>query len=244
LNETWHKHQDKEQKKIYIRTTLIIAYLLNVGNIDKPEPKFGDHFSFIYKNEKQLFSIIMPFLINGLNSNQKCICIIDEIPKQKIIDEFKKRNIPIGTPLKSGQLAILKCADTYLKGGFFDPDRSITSLKDAEKNAIDSGYAGLRITGEASFASSEIKGANRIMEYESKLGSFFPGSKTIAICLYNERKLNPRILAESIHCHPELIFYDTQCENIYYSPELFACANHKYFPLGAYELIKQDFVKD
>jgi hypothetical protein len=116
----------------------------------------------------------------------------------------------------------------------------INLLKQTEKRFLDEGYSGLRITGEASWILSGIKGADRLIEYESKLCNFFPGSKTIAICQYNEKKLKPDLLTESIHCHPDIIFYNKRCENLYYSPNLFTNAGHK-FPIGTYDLIKEDF---
>ncbi|NTV23743.1 MAG: hypothetical protein HGA85_05210 [Nanoarchaeota archaeon] len=210
---------------------------------DISNAELGDHFTFIFKNEKQLFSVILPFLMKGLENNEKCIYVFHDVSKERIISKLIEQKRDINEFLKSGQLTILSSRETYLKGGFFDPDRAIAMLKEIERKALDEGYGGVRITGEASWINSGNKGTERLMEYESKLRNFFPGSRTCAICQYDERAIDPGILAESIHCHPEVIFYNKRCENLYYSPNLFAPSGSSVFPVGSYELIKEDFLE-
>ncbi|MFH2106483.1 MAG: MEDS domain-containing protein [Candidatus Micrarchaeota archaeon] len=209
---------------------------------DISNAELGDHFSFIYQNEDQLFSVLIPFFIKGLEKNQKCIYVVDKTSKQKIIAEFKKRNVNLLKFIKTGHFMFLTSKETYLKDGYFDPDIMINQLKQTEQQVLEEGYDGLRVTGSASWILSGVKGADRLIEYESKLCDFFHGSKTTAICQYDEKKLKPEILAESIHCHPEVIFYNKRCENLYYSHNLFANEGHKSFPTGTYKLIKDDFI--
>lgn len=211
---------------------------MKINDISKAE--LGDHFSFVYQDEEQLFSVIIPFFIKGLSLNHKCIYIIDKTSKQKIIDEFMKKKVNLSNFITSGQFLILNSAETYLKDGYFDPDRMINVLRETEKNTLKEGYSGLRVTGEISWILSGAKGSDRLIEYESRLCSFFSGSKTAAICQYNEKELKPELLAESIHCHPELIFYGKRCENLYFSPNLLINENSR-LPSGTYDMIKEDF---
>ncbi|MFH2019918.1 MAG: MEDS domain-containing protein [archaeon] len=203
--------------------------------------KFGNHFSFIYKNEEQLFLVLIPFFIEGLMNNQKCVWITDIISKKNIVAEFSQRNVDMMKFIKSGQLLIAASEDIYLSNGYFDPESTISSLKQSEQQTLSEGYTGLRIVGEATGILKGKNGRKKLMEYEISLGNFFPGSKVIAICLYNEENIEPNLLAESMHCHPELIFYDKLCDNLYYSPSQSADKS-KPLPVGSYELMKEDFV--
>ncbi|MFH0874745.1 MAG: MEDS domain-containing protein [archaeon] len=212
-----------------------------MGLKDISHAKFGDHFSFIFKNESQLFSVIIPFLIKGLENNEKCIYIIDETPKDKVLAEFSKKLPDFDKIVKSGQLAILNSNETYLKNGFFDPERTMNLWQQTVNQSMQEGYTGVRVLGEASWVNKNVKGTSRLIEYESELHEFFKNNNVCAICLYDERIISPKILAESIHCHPLVIFYNKICENLYFSPEKFTGSDSKSFPAGAYELMKEDF---
>jgi PAS domain S-box-containing protein len=177
----------------------------------------GEHLCSIYRSKEEQMSIIVPFIINGLRRNEKCLYILDENTKEGIIKEFKK-HIEIRHYIESGQMIFLTKEETYLKNGFFDPDRMIQLLKDAEREAIESGYSGLRVTGEMTWVFTKLPGVERLVEYEAKLNHFFPKSNCVAICQYNEEKFDPEILAGVIYTHPKLILYDALVENPYYIP--------------------------
>lgn len=204
----------------------------------------GGHFSFIYQNSMQLFSVIIPFFSEGIMKNEKCIYISDEFSKKIIVEEFRNQGISLKEHIISGQFDIKCSKDVYLKKGYFDPDDTINLLKAAESKALEEGYSGVRIAGEAMWANTGLPGTEKLMEYESRLEGFFPFSKTTAICLYNEKKMGQGMLAESVHRHPDVIFYGKQHENFYYSPNLHSYGSAGDFPEGTYEFIKKDFSQE
>ncbi|GAI43326.1 unnamed protein product [marine sediment metagenome] len=106
--------------------------------------KLGEHICSIYKNEKEKFSIIVPFVISGFKNSEKCIYIIDENKKNNIIVYFKKKKINIFKYIKSDQLEFLTKEDSYLKDGYFDIDKMIDLLKLNEKVALRSGCSGFK----------------------------------------------------------------------------------------------------
>ena len=65
--------------------------------------------------------------------------------------------------------------------GVFDPDGMICLLEKETRRALDEGYSALRLTGEMSWALQGLPGSERLMEYESKLNTFFSGNKCLAI---------------------------------------------------------------
>jgi PAS domain S-box-containing protein len=177
----------------------------------------GEHIACIYSNKREQVSAAIPFIIAGLESNEKCIYITDENTKEELIQAFKEK-IHIKPYRESGQFEIITSKDTYFKGGFFDPDRMITLLKQLEKDAVTSGYNGLRITGEMMWVFTCTPATEKLIEYETKLNSFFSQSTCTALCLYNEKKFGPEILLDIIHTHPRIIIYDSLYENFLYIP--------------------------
>jgi PAS domain S-box-containing protein len=175
----------------------------------------GDHLCFIYRSREEQMSVIIPFILEGLKRNEKCLYVVDENTEEDIVEEIKK-HCDVEGYITSGQLVILRKEETYLRDGFFDPDRMIQLVKNAEREAIDEGYSGLRGTGEMTWVTEAE--TEKLLEYEAKLNHFFPNSKCIAICQYNEKKFDPEVLISVVHTHSKIILYDTLLENPYYIP--------------------------
>jgi len=205
--------------------------------------KLGDHVCSIYKNKEEQFLTAIPFLKNGHEKKERCIYIVDENSREEIISEFEKTGVDIKGCIESGAFKILTKKETYLKDGFFDPDKMIILLKETEKTALEEGYSGMRVAGEMTWVLEGVKGGERLIEYESKLNDFFPGSKSTALCQYNENKFTKDVLVEVIHTHPFLVIYGKLYENnLYFSPAVYKKGEHPLLPIDAYELIKNDII--
>lgn len=107
--------------------------------------------------------------------------------------------------LTKGQLVILTAKDAYLRDGEFDPDKMIALVRDQTEKALAEGYPALRATGEMTWALAGEPGSERLVEYESKLNEFFPGSKCYAICQYDRRRFDAEMLLDILHTHPRVL---------------------------------------
>lgn len=178
----------------------------------------GEHLCGFYRDTDEKFSIIIPFFRAGLQNNEKCIYILDESSKDEVIQAFGRAGLDLRGHLKSGQFELLSSEETYLQNGCFDPDRMVETLRKAEAQATEEGYRGLRVSGEMTWALKKQPGSEKLVEYEAKLNYFFPGSKTSAICLYNEEKFAPDILLDIIYTHPKIIMHGAIYPNHIYIP--------------------------
>lgn len=166
--------------------------------------ELGDHLCSIYSDFEVQISYIVPYMDIGLKKNHKCIYITDENPIESIISAFRIKGTNLSAYLEKGQFVFFTGTDTYLKNGYFDPDRMISTLKEMEKTALKEGFEGIRVTGEMTWILSKLPGTERFMEYENKLNEFLPGSKSAAICQYSESKFDKKILIEVIKAHPKV----------------------------------------
>lgn len=204
--------------------------------------RLGEHLCYIYRNKEEQLSIVIPFMLQGLKKNEKCLYIVDENTKEEIIEVFR-RFIDIDEYIKSKQFVILTKEEAYLKDGYFNPDKMIELLKDAEKQAIEEGYAGLRATGEMTWVFTKLPGVEKIIEYEAKLNYFFPKSRCVAICQYNENRFDAGMLLDVILTHPKLIIYDSLCENPYYiPPDVFLARMKRELSKEIYERLRNEIL--
>lgn len=204
----------------------------------------GDHLCCIYREHNEQMAIAIPYLVNGLENNEKCLYVVDESTADEIIQEFKKAGCDIGRYIDSGQFVILTKLDAYLRDGTFDPDSMISLIRKAETDALAQGYGGLRVTGEMTWVLTAAPGVDRLIEYEAKLNHFFPGSKTTALCQYHEPRFEPNILLDVIHTHPVVAIHGNICTNPYFIPpdEFLMRMKNSSVSLAIYERIRNDIL--
>lgn len=177
---------------------------------------FGDHVSSIYQNKEQQFSLIVPFMMEGLKSNQKCVYVFSENTKEGVIEEFKKAGSELDEFIKSGQFELVDSKDVYLKNGNFEPNKMLATVESIEKQAFEDGYWGFRGSGEMGDSMNVNISETELIDYESKLNEFLVGRKIALICQYNENKVNHKFLNNVIRTHPFIIIYGKMYENKYF----------------------------
>lgn len=180
--------------------------------------KPGNHLCCLYKTEEEHRKLLTPFLRHGLERGEKVFYIVDSHTSKSILNYLRKDGLEVESYLRSGQLNILNVDNAYMREGIFDPDRMITLLRSETKLAISEGYSALRVTGEMTWALKDLSGSEKLIEYESKLNTFFPRSKCMAICQYDQRRFDPKILLDVLLTHPIAIIGMEIYDNFYYMP--------------------------
>ena len=179
--------------------------------------RLGDHICYIYETKEQM-DAIAPFILQGLEKNQQCIYIADDNSVAAVKLALEKRDVDVSAFVSSGKLNIMTKVESYVREGYFDPDRMIDLLRKSMEIAIGKGYEGLRVTGEMTWALGKQRGGERLIEYEAKLNYFFPRNSALAVCQYNATRFPPEVLLDVIKVHPLVIYGDFVCRNFYYVP--------------------------
>jgi Nif-specific regulatory protein len=189
-------------------------YLLRT--LENLEP--GDHLCCIYETEEEHRSLVTPFLRHGLERNQKVVYIVDARTADTVVGYLRDDGLKVEPYLEKGQLVIIGVKDAYMKEGVFDPEGMIELLRSETELALSEGYEALRVTGEMTWALQGLPGSERLMEYESMLNEFFPGSQCMAICQYDKRRFDAEILLDVLTTHPIAIVGTEVFDNFYYLP--------------------------
>ncbi|MFH1692545.1 MAG: MEDS domain-containing protein [Candidatus Omnitrophota bacterium] len=203
----------------------------------------GEHLCCIYGSKDEQFSMVIPYILIGLENHQRCIYIVDDRTIKEVMEAFAQAGVDIHKYIDSKQIIFLTRSDAYLKGGFFDPDRMIVLLKKAQKQALKDGYEGLRVAGEMTWILSKLPGVERFVEYEAKLNYFFPKSKSTAICQYNEKRFSPETLLDVIYTHPTVVIHKMICKNPFYVlPDVFLARMKKNKGRVFYEKVRDELI--
>ncbi len=183
----------------------------------------GSHICSIYSKREEKLSTISTFMEIGQERNEKCLYIYDEDSKEDIVKEFRRSGFEIDSLIDSGQFEFLTDRESYLKDGCFEPEGMFKLLSKAEDEALEQGFSGLRASGEMEWFFNQAPGAERLMDYESKLNEFVRSKEIVLLCQYDERRFSPEELIDVIHTHPRIVIHEYLYENYYYMPpEVFA----------------------
>lgn len=177
-----------------------------------------DHICLLYKNRDQQFAAAIPFMRIGLERHEKCVYIADENTAAEVLEALRAECDDIDAALDSGSLSIVSKRETYLRQGAFNPDAMIAFLKETTEAAKAAGFAGLRATGEMTWALGPEPGVERLIEYEAKLNDFLPEYDALAICQYNSDRFDANALLGVIRTHPIAIIGDVVGENPFFVP--------------------------
>jgi len=85
----------------------------------------GNHLCALYRTEEERRSVLVSFVRQGLERDEKVLYIKDGPADEQILDDLASYGIPVETYLQRGQLHLLSLEETYLLDGLFDPDRMI-----------------------------------------------------------------------------------------------------------------------
>ncbi|MDY6795725.1 MAG: MEDS domain-containing protein [Actinomycetota bacterium] len=190
--------------------------MTSIERLSELEP--GDHLCCIYGSEEEHRGVLVPFLSQGLERGEKVLYIADAHTVEEILGYIARSGLDVHRYLQSGQLSILSSDESYMKGGAFDLDGMIRLLEEETGAAISEGYAALRVSGEMSWALRGLPGSERLIDYEAKLNTFFPGSKCLALCQYDRNHFGPDILLDVLTTHPIAMVGEEVYDNFYYIP--------------------------
>jgi len=178
----------------------------------------GHHLCCLYETEEEHRALLTPYLRLGLERGEKVVYVADTHTPEDLLRYLADDGFDPKPFLNRGQLVFATPEETYLREVRFNPDRMIAFLRETAEQAAAEGYSALRVTGEMTWALRGAPGSERLIEYESKLNDFFPGSKCLAICPYDRRRFGPAMLLDVISTHPAIVVGTGFYDNFYYKP--------------------------
>jgi hypothetical protein len=174
----------------------------------------GDHVCALYNGGQARDELVLSFLRSGLDSREKCICILDEGDHQVVLSQFDDhRSMHPTSP--AAQLDLLTPWDTYLRSGQFSTIEMLDFWADSVNGALGDGqFDGARVTGDTTWLLSAAEGTVReFMGYESELNRFVQQHPVSILCLYDLDAFGGGIVVDLMKTHPKLLLGGMLLEN-------------------------------
>lgn len=155
----------------------------------------------LYTSPEEQLAAATEYIRQGLERGERCLYVCCEHDVPTFREALRAAGIAVDLEEERGALVILTKHDGHLKGGAFDPDRMITMLHAAVKDALDAGFNGLCAAGDMVWVLDEAPGTERLAEYEARLNRFYSENRALGLCLYNRRTLPAGVLDHSLATH-------------------------------------------
>ena len=173
----------------------------------------GTHICAFFRGIPERDEIMVPFLLEGLRSGDKCTCIID--------DGLDAVRVALGGHLGASavahQLDIQPSKAAYLRRGTFSTQDMLDFWDESVGAALnDQGFPFARSAGETTWTLSELPDLNDFLTYESELNRFLPRYPQVIMCLYDLDRFAGQVLVDILKTHPKVLMGSTVLENLYY----------------------------
>ncbi|MFA5355990.1 MAG: MEDS domain-containing protein [Candidatus Omnitrophota bacterium] len=209
-----------------------------LGNLDH-----GTHLCSIYRDKNEQLSSVLSYIKGGLFRGDKIISILTEGTRSIFVKTLSDLGLELEKCREWGQFIFIDDKEFYLGQGCFDPDRIIQMVTQEQNNAAMSGYKGVRGIAEMDCFLSRAPGTEKLIEYESNLNYFFPGSRLTSICHYREDLFDEDTLLGVLYTHPKAIIYGKLYDNHYYiPPEQFPARLKDGSIPGTYRLLRDTLI--
>lgn len=162
----------------------------------------GDHVCTLYSTPEEQLTAAVEYIRGGLARGERCLYITVERTVAEFRAALEEAGIDVKREEARGALVLLTKEQGHLKDGTFDPDRMISMLGDAVRDALAAGFTGLRAAGDMSWVVDEAHGTERLAEYEARLNHFYACNRALGLCQYNRSSMPPASLDHGIATHP------------------------------------------
>lgn len=161
---------------------------------------WGTHFCQFYQTKEDLIDILVPYFEAGLENNEFCMWITSEpLNSEDAKRALKKKVKNLDDYIKKGQIEILDYSQWYTKPGYFDSEKVLEGWIEKEKQALERGLEGLRLTGNTLWL--EKKDWKDFTDYEAAVNSVIGQHQMLAVCTYSLEKCTPLEIIDVVSNH-------------------------------------------
>jgi DNA-binding CsgD family transcriptional regulator len=161
---------------------------------------WGSHFCLFYETAEDLLDILGPYFKAGLEHNEFCLWIAPEFLTKDEAFVALRRGLPdLDRYLAEGRMELVACDKWYLESGTFDPERVIERFTDKTRQAIATGYAGMRVNGSDAWLLQ--RNAGQFSKYEREADHLIAKDRMIVMCSFPLHQVGAEEIVDVVRTH-------------------------------------------
>lgn len=186
----------------------------------------GSHICLIYSAEDERRQEIGAYLGLGIAEGEQVSYFADTTPPEEVRAWLQAMSLDVPPPT-SAAFQVLEAKGVYCPSGTFVPDVMLKKLQSCYEDAVSSGYAGARLSGEMTWALRGIPGSERLVEYEALINVLVELYPVTAVCQYDARRFDGATILDVLRVHPMMIVHGQIVRNPYYTRPSEFLARHE-----------------
>ncbi len=200
--------------------------MCKVKNVDlgfaELELPAGTHICQIYDDEVERNNSLLNYIVAGLKAGEKNACFSEAVDEKTIKDFCNDHGVQYGEAIELGAFSLNSTSKIYFKDGLFSPENMLSLLTAFYKSSVEEKFTGARVIGEMIPDIKDIKGGNRLLEYESRVTMLLREHPVTAVCQYNANSFDGGTIMNVLKVHPMMIVSGTVVNNPFFiEPEDF-----------------------
>jgi len=165
----------------------------------------GDHACVTFTDVEERLDIVAAFVADGLDQGVRVLCFTDSVAPERLAEELAMREVAVAAATDAGRLRISGGDRAWLGGAGIDAAGMVTALADEVEQAVDGGFAGLRVAADMCWAVRPVAGVEELAAFEANVADLFTGGRLTAICQYDREDFDPVTLAFAAQTHPKTV---------------------------------------
>lgn len=192
----------------------------------------GDHLCLLYHTPAEQRAALVAYVKGGLAAGERCLLLASEADVRRSEQALKAAGVALWAEAERGAWVAMRRHEAALDGGrLFDPGATLDLLRRCEQQALEDGFAGLRLaidmvwllghdgeSGTTPFDRLDHETVERLLHYEAPLTRFVERSLSVVLCQYDLNRFPPSIQSEALRTHPLALIGEHLCANFYYEP--------------------------
>ncbi len=149
----------------------------------RPHIPWGSHLAHFFDSGDELGSVLVPYFKAGLENHEQCLWVTGEAFNAEDARSALRVAVPdLDRRERNKQIEIADGAQWYAAGTKLRPEVLVDGLLKRERDALGSGYAGLRTNGNCAWVSSDQW--TDFLDYEALVQKEVGGRRMICMCSY------------------------------------------------------------
>lgn len=180
------------------------------------------HVCAFFTSADEEYGAMLPYMTDGLAQGERVFHTIDHGPRQDLIARLRGAGVDVEAAQRSRQLELPPPAETYLRGGRFDPDAMLALVREVLDSSADLGFSLTRVSAHVDWIVANWSSANDWVEYETRLNQLLLPYDDPVICAYDSNALGKNMAMDMLRTHPVVIIDGTLQGNPFFvHPEEF-----------------------
>jgi hypothetical protein len=161
----------------------------------------GDHICYFYRDPAEQIAVAGPFVQVGLLGGERCLCVLPKDQSAQLYKWLDSHGLDSLNEISRGALIVATPEEAYVASGSFNRELMVKFLDEAMREALKQGFTAFRGTGDLSWSALDSHACAQMPEYEAMLDRYFPGKRSLGICMYNAALFNEQQTRKLLEAH-------------------------------------------